>query len=82
MNQLKTKVQKMSNIVVNNVRQLLSHYGNKVNTDKKLLLVYWQQIDGVEMDKKSVSTSDFIKLATSPETILGAKLMLECIEKG
>jgi hypothetical protein len=61
------------------VQILLDKYGDL--DDMKLCLVYWQQIDGVEMNKETISTKDLINKATSPKSILEAKRWIECTQR-
>lgn len=70
----------MTNSVLVNVRHLLEAYGSHIETDKQLVLMYWQRVDKVEMDKQTISTLDFINKATCSSDILGAKIMLECMK--
>lgn len=65
------------NSIMSNVRHIYSEYKNYIKNDRQLLLLYWQQIDGVEMDKTSISTADFLNKATRESDILSAKIMLE-----
>jgi hypothetical protein len=62
------------NKINNNVEMLLDKYGDL--DDMKLCLLYWQQIDQVEMNKETVSTKQLLN-ATSPRDILNAKLWVE-----
>lgn len=64
-----------------NVRYLLDNYGEHINNDKKLILLYWQLIDNVEMDKETISTVDYLNLATNPTYIIDAKEMLNIMAK-
>ena len=44
--------------------------------------MYWRDIDGVEIDKSTISTHGFLsKTTTCPRTILQAKLMWEILEE-
>lgn len=69
------------NIIIDNIKQLYSQYGEVVNDDKKLLLLYWQQIDKVKMDKQYIATQDFIDKATHPRDILNCKIMFDILKK-
>ena len=71
----------MNNNVLDNVKYILDKYSKHIRTDKQLLLLYWQQIDGVEMDKQAISTPDFLHKATNANDILSAKLMLDILER-
>jgi hypothetical protein len=62
------------NKINNNVQQLIHKLGDL--EDIKFLLVYWQQIDGVEMNKETISTKQLLS-ATSPRDIINAKLWVE-----
>ncbi|PAD70570.1 hypothetical protein CHH83_01845 [Bacillus sp. 7586-K] len=63
--------------IIKNVEWLLENYGDKVNTDKKLILLYWQLVDEIQMDKINISTKDFILKATMPNEILDAKCLID-----
>lgn len=69
------------NAIVKNVECILEKYGNKIKSDKHLLLTYWKLVDKVEMDKENFNTVSFIEKATDPAVILNSKLLLESIEK-
>ncbi len=65
-----------------NVRYLLDNYGEHIKSDRHLILLYWQLIDNVEMDKETISTVDFLnKKATNPTYIIDAKEMLNIMIK-
>jgi len=67
---------------LSNVTKLYNTYTeDKIKSDKHLLLMYWRDIDGVEVGKKSISTQDFINKSTCPRAILQAKLMWEILEE-
>jgi hypothetical protein len=66
--------------VIENVRQIYIDYGkDKINTDKKLLLIYWRDYDNVEITKEGFSTGSWLERATDPIVIIKAKMLLECI---
>ncbi|PHA03046.1 hypothetical protein COE51_01505 [Bacillus pseudomycoides] len=65
--------------IVSNVESLLNKLGDL--TDKQLLLVFWQQIDNVKMDKEAISTKDFLQLATNPSVILDARKLVEIMRE-
>ncbi|TPF18075.1 hypothetical protein CBE79_04780 [Priestia megaterium] len=71
----------MQNQIVKNVEYIFNKYGNKIDSDKKLLLTYWKLVDKVEMDKENFSTTSFIELASNPSDILNARMLLEAINK-
>ncbi|MED1863360.1 hypothetical protein P4V41_07810 [Fictibacillus nanhaiensis] len=62
------------NKINNNVEMLLDKYGDL--DDIRLCLLYWQQIDQVEMNKEFISTKPVLN-ATSPKSILDAKRWIE-----
>lgn len=70
---------RFSDSIISGVEYLLDTYGAQIKTDQQLLLAYWQQIDKVEMDKASISTTSFLEKATCPTKILDAKLMITCM---
>lgn len=70
-----------SSILTEGVKHMLEKYGDYIKSDKHLVLLYWQQIDGVEMDKQSISTTDFLNMATSESDIIATKSLLD-ITKG
>lgn len=66
--------------VIENVRQIYIDYGkDKINTDKKLLLIYWRDYDNVEITKEGFSTGSWLQKASDPIVIINAKMLLECI---
>ncbi len=69
----------MNNKIISNVEYIIKHFGDRIKSDMHLILVYWQRIDQVNMDKKSISTEDFLNKATNPTDIVSAKVMLECV---
>ncbi|MEM4994805.1 hypothetical protein WKH56_19785 [Priestia sp. SB1] len=69
------------NQIVKNVEYIIEKYGDKISSDKHLLLSYWKLVDKVEMNKENFNTASFIQKASSPEAILNAKRLLEVIEK-
>lgn len=71
----------MGDTILENVRTILDRYGHHIKNNKQLILLYWQRIDGVEMDKRSISTTDFLSKATNPEDIINAMTLIEIIEK-
>lgn len=72
---------KLSDNIIDNIKQLYRQYGEVINNDKKLLLLYWKQIDGVKIDKQYISTQDFINKATNPGDILSGKSMYDVLRK-
>lgn len=64
--------------ILHNIELLLDKLGEL--SDKKLLLVYWQQIDNVKMDKEVISTKDFLSKATDAELILNSRKMLDIMK--
>lgn len=68
--------------VTDNVRQLLNEYGSSIKSDKHLLLLYFQKIDHVKMDKESISTKEFLEKASDIGDILRAKMWIEVTEEG
>ena len=70
----------MQNKIINNVEYILEQYGKHIKNDKQLILLYWQKIDNVEMDKETISTKDFMNKATNSVDIVNAKCMLELME--
>lgn len=67
--------------MIDNVGQLYAKYGNRITTDKQLLLTYWKVFDNVRMDKSNMSVEDFIENATSPKAILSAKMAWQILKK-
>jgi hypothetical protein len=66
----------MQNKIINNVEYILEQYGKHIKNDRQLILLYWQKIDNVEMDKETISTKDFMSRASNPVDIVNAKVML------
>jgi hypothetical protein len=66
--------------IMGNIAHLYHTYGKKnISTDKRLLLLYWRDIDEVEMDKEHFSTADWLMKSTDPIVIIHGKMMLESI---
>lgn len=66
--------------ILNNVIKLYEKYGDKIKSDAHLVLLYMKDIDGVEVDKDKINTSDFITKATSPMRIIQAKNAYEILK--
>jgi hypothetical protein len=65
--------------VIESIRHLYNTYGKQtITSDKRLLLLYWKDIDGVEMTKEHFSTGDWLKKSTAAEVIINGKMLLEC----
>lgn len=56
--------------IVSNIKQLYDTYGNKIKSEKHLILVYMQKIDGCRVDKENLNTVDFINSPTDISDIL------------
>jgi len=50
------------NQVITNIEYLYEQFGERIKTNRHLLLIYWGQIDGVRMNGKGMSVSDFLKM--------------------
>lgn len=68
-----------NNTLMNNVIYIMDSYAEHIKNDKQLVLLYWQFIDGVEMDKEIISTVDFLKKSTRESDIISTKLMIEAV---
>ncbi|MBM7598221.1 hypothetical protein JOC34_000578 [Virgibacillus halotolerans] len=51
--------------------------GDKVKSDKHLLVLYYKFVDKIDIDKDNMSTKQFLSDATSPIDIINAKYMYE-----
>lgn len=70
------------NKVIKNVEYLLNTYGeDKLNTDKKLVLMYWREIDKIPMDKTHIDTAAWLEKSTPANVICDAKCLLD-LRKG
>ena len=68
------------NEMMDNVKLLYSKYGKQVlNTDRKLVMMYWKDFNSVQMDKDNISTQDFLNLAEDYISIINAKMMIQAI---
>lgn len=68
---------------MDNIKQLYNTYGiQNITSDKRLLLLYWRDIDGVEMTKEHFLTKDWLDKATDPITIINGKMLLQAIYEG
>lgn len=63
--------------LISNVENILSKYRNRIRNEKQLVLLYWQLIDGVEMDKQVISTPCFLEKATPYSDIINTKILIE-----
>ena len=68
--------------VLTNVRKLYETYGERIKSDQHLILLYWKEVDGLNITKESVPTQEILR-ATSPIRIIQAKNAYEIlIEEG
>jgi hypothetical protein len=65
----------LMNKLNDNVILLLEKYGGL--DDIKFCLLYWQQVNSVDINKETISTKDLIRKATNPKSILDAKRWIE-----
>lgn len=64
-----------------NVEYVTNKHGKHIDSEKKLILLYWKIFDQVEMDKQSISTTDFLRKSTPSQDIINALIMLESIKE-
>lgn len=70
------------NKVLENVEWLLDKYKNVVDSEKKLMLLYWKHFDKINVTKDSISTQEFLSnRTTSPQIIADAYYLIK-IRKG
>jgi hypothetical protein len=66
--------------VLDNIKQLYNTYGRQhISSDKRLLLLYWRDIDGVDVTKEHFSTKQWMDLSTDPIVIINGKMLLQSI---
>lgn len=70
-----------SNNLINNVKYVLDTFGKYIKNDWQLILLYWQRIDKVEMDKHSISTRSLLEKATNPADIISTKKLIEVMKE-
>jgi len=68
------------NQVITNVEALLSKYGNKLNDNNKLVLIYWREFCNVRMDQNNISMEDFLKNVKMYDDIINARRMIDLYE--
>jgi len=71
------------NEIVTNIEYLYKQFGERIKTNRHLLLIYWGQIDRVRMNGKGMSVSDFLENdnITDPRHIIEGKVMLDLLNK-
>ncbi len=71
------------NQVINNIEYLYEQFGERIKTNRHLLLMYWNQIDGVRSNDNVMSVSDFLENdnITDPRHIIEGKVMLDLLNK-
>lgn len=68
---------RMNGAVYKNVVSLYKKYGEKIDSEKKLIITYWKLIDGVKMDKDTIDTKSYLEKATNPADIIDAKMLYD-----
>lgn len=56
--------------LLRNVESLHKKFGNKLNTNEKWIVAYWQQCDRVKIEDGKITVSDILNNATNPSHIL------------
>jgi hypothetical protein len=57
--------------IIENIVKLYEKYGEKkIDTDKKLMLMYWKDIDECKVTKAGIDTGDFINKSTDANLII------------
>lgn len=64
----------------NGVDELFERFGEHITSNHKLLLLYWQFIDGIDMDSKTISTPDWLQNSTDPIDIINALWLKQAID--
>lgn len=64
-----------------NVQSIYDRFGDRIKNDQHLLVLYWKYIDGVSINKDSISVNDFINKATSAKDIMNTKLLIDTISE-
>ncbi len=71
------------NQVIDNIEQLIAEHGERIKTNRHLLLLYWKIYDNVKLDGSVMSVSDFLENdnITDPRHIIEGKMMLDLLNK-
>ncbi|UUV47080.1 hypothetical protein [Bacillus phage vB_BanS-Thrax5] len=64
-----------------NVQALHNKFGNKLNTDEKWIITYWNKIDKIDMSDGKFEVKDILNKATSPADILSTVMLLKVLEQ-
>lgn len=67
----------MNNKIQKQVKYILDNYGNKIKTERQVVLLYWKIFDKVEMNKENISTPDFLNKATNMSDITNAIFLIK-----
>jgi len=69
------------NQIVKNVQAIMKKYKGKLDTDNKLVLMYFKEFQNLKFDGQYISTVDYLNMKVKPEDIVNAKHILELLEE-
>ncbi|MGG3920506.1 hypothetical protein ABEV41_00900 [Geobacillus thermodenitrificans] len=69
------------NKILENVEWLLGKYNNVIDSEKKLVLLYWKHIDKINVTKESIPTQEYLSRATNPQIISDAYWLIKIREE-
>jgi hypothetical protein len=67
--------------IIENITQLYDAYGDKIDTDKKLMLMYWKDIDKCKVTKAGIDTGDFISKSTDASFIINGLRLYRILQE-
>ena len=67
----------MSKTIVENVKDILSNSIEARNSDKELMVKYWEKFDNINMSEGKMSIKAFVLLSTPPESIVRSRRLVQ-----
>lgn len=68
------------NQVLENVEMILEKHKNIIDSEKKLILLYWKHIDKINVTKDSIPTDEWLNKSTSGQIIADAYYLIKIRE--
>lgn len=68
------------NEIQQNVAALMKKYGNRISSNNKLVLMYWKDYCGIDIDSDHISTKDFLNKVKLYDDIINALTMLNLMK--
>jgi len=69
------------NQIVKNVQAIMKKYKGKLDTDNKLVLMYFKEFHNLKFDGQYISTVDYLNMTVKSEDIVNAKHILKLLEE-